>query len=180
LDSIKKNTPVDHVVNLTVGKSVREDKIGEIVAQARTIYDRSGLVISVADAELGYNGAVMDVLRTSEFTYTVVCPATHRIEDKSWFGKMQQPLIKVPACGMTFAFDDMAANTRQSHPWDWRHKVPSKFFMIGRDALGTVKNAPHDLDGNDIATAVRDHLRTAAAPCWAVPSCRISKYDGEW
>jgi hypothetical protein len=180
LASIKKNTPVDHIVNLAVGQQMVEDRVGEIVASARSVYDRSGLVITCCDPSLGYNGVVLEVIRGSDFPYVAVLPATHRIVDNEWFGKMQLPLIRVPSCAMTFAHDDLEPGTLPSFPMDWRKPVPSQFMLLPRNALGTVKNAPVDSDGSDVSTCVRDHLRTVGAVCWAVPSCRIVKLHGEW
>lgn len=180
LRSIKDHTPVDHVVNVAIGQALIEDKVGAIVAEARSVYDRSGLVITCVDPKLGYNGIVMEVLRTSDFQYTVVLPVTHRIVDREWFGKMQLPMVRAPMCAMTFAPDDEAANTRAAHPWEWRQPVPSKFFMLQRTSMGTVRGAALDLDGDDLATAVRDHLRTVGANCWAVPSCRVNQMLAEW
>jgi hypothetical protein len=179
LYSISDNTPVEHVVNVAVGKAVLEDKVGEIVAMARNVYERTGLVISVCPPSLGYNGVVMDVLNTSDFPYTLVLPATHRIDDKEWFGKMQLPHIRAPGCGMTFAFDDIEGNTRPPHPWDRRVQIKSKVFMVQRAVIGSVRETPIDDDGDDIADAVRNHLLTVATACWAVPACRIAQMSAE-
>jgi hypothetical protein len=180
LHSIKQNTPVDHVVNVAIGQAMIEDKIGEIVATARAVYDRAGLVITCCDPKLGYNGIVMEVLRTSDFQYTLVLPVTHRIVDHEWFGKMQLPMVRAPMCAMTFAPDDEPANTRAAHPWEWRRPIPSKVFMLSRASMGTARAAAIDLDGEDLANAIRDQLRSVGANCWAVPSCRLGYMMAEW
>jgi len=63
LRSIKSNTPVDHVVNVAVGRAHIEDKVGEVVAVARGVYERTGLIITCVSPDLGYNGMVMEVLK---------------------------------------------------------------------------------------------------------------------
>lgn len=180
LRSIKKNTPVDHLVNVVVGRAHIEDRVGDAVLVARSIYKRTGLVITCADPTHGFNGIVMDVMRTSDFQYTVVLPATHRINDDGWFGKMQLPQIRAPNCGMTFAPDTEEANTNASHPWEWRQPIPSKFFMLQRNAMSTVRDTRLSLDGDDLASAVRDRLREVGANTWAVPSCRVTALHAEW
>ena len=180
LQSVKRNTPVDHIVNVVVGNAHIEDRVGEVVSIARSVYNRTGLIISCAEPDHGYNGIVFDALRVSDHQFTVVLPSTHRIEDDGWFGKMQLPQIRAPSCAMTFAPDDMEANTRASHPWDWRFAVPSKFFMLQRNAIGTIKGTHIDSDGTNLASAIRDQLRTVGANAWAVPSCRVVKMHAEW
>lgn len=180
LQSIKKNTPVDHVVNVVVGEAHLEDRVGEVVATARRVYELSGLIISQADPQHGYNGMVMDVMKASDFAYTAVLPVSHRIVDNQWFGKMQLPLIRAPSCGMTYAPDEVAPNTTASFPASWKHRVPSKFFMLSRAVVEMASMTPIDADGDDLATAVRDHLRTAATTCWSVPSCRVEQMHAEW
>lgn len=180
LTSVQLNTPVDHLVNVAIGRAPLEDRVGEIVACARSVYNRTGLVITCAEQSLGYNGIVMDVLRSSDFSYNAVLPVSHRIVDKEWFGKMQLPHLRAPMCAMTFAPDDAEANTNASFPFEWRKPVPSKFFMLQRSALGTARNAAIDLDGDDIATAIRNQLRSVGANCWAVPSCRVTQMMAQW
>ncbi len=171
--SIKENTPVDHVVNVVVGKTHMEEKVGEIVACARKIYNRTGLVITCADPEVGYNGAVMDVFRSSDFPYTAVLPASHQLCDKEWFGKMQLPHIRAPGCGMTFAPDGIEPGTIPPGPYSWRHVVNGKFFMLQRTVMGTARTAQLDLHGHDLETGIRDHLRTVATNAWIISSCRV-------
>jgi hypothetical protein len=180
LESIKANTPVDHLVNVAIGEAAIEDRVGAIVAAARSVYTRTGLVVTCCEPSLGYNGIVMEVIRHSDYPYTVVLPATHRIADSEWFGKMQLPHVRAPMCGMTFADDEEPANTNASHPWGWRHAIKSKFFMLQRQSMGTSRLTPLDLDGEDLANAIRDQLRTVGARCWAVPSCRIQKAQLDW
>lgn len=180
LRSIQECTPVDHLVHVVVGNAHIEDKVGEIIATSRKVYETTRLTMSVADPKLGYNGIVMSILKDSDFAYTAVLPASHRIADKSWFGKMQLPLIRAPGCGMTFAPDDAVANTTASFPASWKEEIPSMFFMVLRAVIGMVASTPIDDDGTDLATSVRDHLRTAATNCWAVPSCRIEQMHAEW
>lgn len=180
LESIKRSTPVDHVVNVVVGKAHLEDRVGEALVIARRIYPSSGMVLTTADPEAGYNGMVMGVLSESDFQYTAVVPASHRIADKEWFGKMQLPLIRAPGCGMTFAPDEVGANTTASFPASWKEPVPSKVFMLSRAVMNLAAHTPIDIEGVDLATAVRDHLRTGATVCWSVPSCRIEQLHAEW
>ena len=179
LRSVKNNTPVNHVVNVAIGKQPLEERIGEIVATARGVYERTGLVITCCPPEFGYNGAVMEVLKDGDFEYTVVLPVTHRIEDDSWFGKMQLPHIRARGCGMTFAPDEEPANTLAPSCWGWRQPIPSQFFMLQRAVMDSARAARIDLDGADIITVIRDHLRTVATNCWVVPSCRVAKLQSE-
>jgi hypothetical protein len=180
LHSIKNCTPVDHVVNVVVGRAHVEDRVGEAVGIARSVYDRSGLVITTAPPDAGYNGMAMEALRDSDFAYTAVLPVSHRIVDGSWFGKMQLPLIRAPGCGMTFAPDDQPASTNASFPASWKERIDSKFFMLSRAVLELAMLTPVDDSADDLANAVRDHLRTAATVCWSVPSCRIEQRHAEW
>jgi hypothetical protein len=180
LQSIKSSTPVDHVVNIAIGRVHLEDRIAEALNIARQVYQRAGLVITCVPPELGYNGIVMEVLRTSDFQYNAILPVSHRIADKEWFGKMQLPHIRAPSCGMTFAPDETEANANASFPANWRVPVPGMFFMLQRNAMNTAKAAPIDLDGLDIATAIRDHLRSVGANCWGVPSCRVQQMHADW
>lgn len=180
LRSIKSNTPVDHVVNVVVGHAHLEDRIGEIIGVARRVYQMSGFVITHADPKHGYNGILMQALAESDFAYTAILPVSHRIADDQWFGKMQLPLIRAPGCGMTFAPDEIAANTTASFPASWKEPVPSKFFMLSRAVMNMASMTPIDSDGEDLATAIRDHLRTAAMTCWGVPSCRVEQMHAEW
>jgi hypothetical protein len=173
LQSLKDSTKVDHVVNVVVAEAMVEERVGEIVATARSIYDRSGLVLTCCQKKLGYNAAVMEALRNSDFPYTLVFPCTHRMLDKEWFGKMQLPHIRAPGCGMTFAFDNIEPNTLASNPWNWRQRIESPVFMLSRNAIGTAESAPIEPNGNDLSNAIRDHLLTVAAKAWAVPSCRV-------
>lgn len=180
LESIKESTLTGHVVNLITPQPVNDEKIGGIIATARSVYDRAGMVLSCVPEGLGYNGAVMEVLKVSDFQYTVVIPVTHRFNDRDWFPKLQAPLIRVPACAMTFAFDDIEPNSNQPYVWNWREKVPGQIFMFQRNAVGAVAATPIDPDGFDLSSSVRDHLKTVAASCWAVPGCRVSSLHGEW
>lgn len=181
LESIKANTLTDHVVNVITPQPVNDEKLGGIVATTRSVYDRAGIVHTCVPEGLGFNGSVMEVLRwTQDFQYTAIVPVTHMILDRDWFSKLQAPLIRVPACAMTFAFDEIEPNSNQPYSWNWREKVPGSMFMFQRNAFGAVKNSYVDPDGTDLSTSVRDFLRRVAAACWAVPACRISVRHGEW
>lgn len=180
LRSVKANTPVDHVVNLVVGQTMLEDNVAKTIAAARAVYNYTGLAATVADPKFGYNGMVMEILKDSDFPYVAVLPVSHRIVDNAWFGKMQLPLIRAPGCGMTFAPDDVPASTTPSFPASWKENIPSKFFMLLRAVIKLAAETRIDDDGTDLATAIRDHLRSAATTCWAVPSCRVEQMHAEW
>lgn len=173
LQSIKDNTPVDHVVHVVVGGAHIEDKIGEAVGIARLVYDRFGIIMTAVDPKHGYNAMVHGVLQNSDFQYSAVIPATHSISDKEWFGKMQLPLIRAPGCGMTVAPDDLPPTTNVSYPASWKEPIKSKFFVLSRAVIGAIETVQFDWDGVDIANSIRDHLRAMATNCWIVPSCRV-------
>jgi len=175
LQSIKDSTSVDHVVNVVIGGAHIEDRVGEIVAAARAIYDRTGLVISVADPKLGYNGIVIGALLVSDAQYTLVVPCTHRIFDREWFGKMQAPHIKAPACGLTVAIDSQEANTRSSFRLHRSAKIESMVFLVPRGCLGSFRDAAVDLDATDLVEALRDRVSQLGAFTWAIPSVRVEK-----
>lgn len=179
LESIKKNTGIDHIVNIAIGQRTANEKVGEIVAASRAVYDRSGLIITECTPQDGFNAVVMEAVRTSDAPYTAVLTVDSRIIDQAWFGKLQMPLIKVPTCGMTFA-PIVEPNTRPSFPFDWTKPIETGLMMFPRNAIGTVKNAPIDFDGLDFATCVRDHLKRVGASCWSVPSCRVHSMHSEW
>jgi hypothetical protein len=179
LEMLKRCTAIGHVVNLVIGNSHLEGRIGEIIATARSVYDRSGLVITTCNPDLGYNGAVMEALRSSDFQYTAVLPANCRLEDAEWFGKMQLPLVRSPNCGMTIAGDG-AYNTRSAFRMERENEAKTKFFMLARNAIGVARAMPLDLDGDDIANAIRLALLSVGATTWCVPSCRLLEVEACW
>lgn len=179
LQTLKASTQIGHVVNLVIGNAHLEQRIGEIVATARSVYDRSGLVITTCDPGLGYNGVVSEALKSSDFPYTAVLPANCRLQDKEWFGKMQMPLVKAPNCGMTIAADGVP-NTQAAFKLERQHKPETKFFMLQRSVVGLARTVMIDFDGDDIANAIRLALSSVGATAWVVPSCRVFEVEGCW
>lgn len=173
LTLLKRNTTIDHMVEIVMIGTRIEEIVGQAVSIGLRVYDRSGLAVNTDEGSCGYNDAVMAALGRCDHPYIAVLPVTHVIESRDWFGKLQMPLLKVPQCGMTFAFDDMAANTRASYPWNWRYRVAGQVFMLPRQVIENVLASPLDYEADDISTAIRDHLRTIGSACWAVPSCRV-------
>lgn len=172
VQKIEASTPLDHSIVVSIDGEIPEESIGDITSM---LHGLRGDKWKLMQSSHGLNHAIdRDVgLATSEFV--AVVPADRHVHDAEWFGKMQMPFTKDHTCGMVFAFDSMAGNTRPPHRWDTRYPVAGTMFMLKRfaikEARGAVKFA---VVANDYAICLQHALHSLALTTWAAPSVRVT------
>lgn len=173
LKSILENTSQKFRISVLLDGSASEEQISYAPAILGAML--RGVSWRFAVSQKGFNGALDSALEQCDVPYCVVVPASSFLLDKEWFGKMQMPFTKVQNCGLSFAFDCMAGNTRPPHPWDHRAAVAGSVFMVSRQSLSGSRSAvKFGADGADYATCLMHAMHSLGLSTWAIPSVRIS------
>jgi hypothetical protein len=169
---IEKSTPLKHRLVVALIGTLSDEKVGWVASLMSAARGSDWVLMQSAE---GVNQAIDRDLANATTDYILSIPVDCLLTDPEWFGKMQMPFTKDSSCGMSFAFDDMAGNTRPPHRWDPRQDVPGRVFMVQRSfvasALGQIK---FGLAEDDYSSPLQHALRGLGLCSWAIPSVRLT------
>jgi hypothetical protein len=172
IQGIMQCTPIDFSLTVALEGEIDEETTGEVVAMLGGINRTNKW--KLMESANGINHSIDRDLGNSMEQFVVVVPADRVIKDPEWFGKMQMPFTKDSTCGMSFAFDNMAGNTRPPHRWDHRYKIPGTVFMVPRFAIDNARRAiKFAVADSDYADCFKHALVSLGLSAWGVPSARI-------
>jgi hypothetical protein len=169
--TIEANTPLEHKLTVCVDGEVPEEKIGDVSAMLSSL---RGVAWQLMQSSHGINHCIDRDIGNSTEQFVAVIPANRMVRDKEWFGKMQMPFTKDSTCGMVFAFDNMAGNTRPPGRWDRRYEVAGHVFMVPRFAIATAQKAvKFAVASDDYANCFQHALHGLGLSTWSIPSVRV-------
>lgn len=168
---IEALTAFDHKLCISVDGEVPEALIGDVTSMLSSLRREDWKLMQSSH---GLNQAIDRDLGNSTEAYVAVIPVDRLLNDVEWFGKMQAPFLRDSTCGMTFAFDSMAGNTRPPHRWDRKYDVPGHVFMVPRFAIEPARRSiKFAVADDDYANHLQHALHGLGLSTWAVPSVRL-------
>jgi len=168
VDDVNQNMQRPFRLTVATFGFLKESAIASLNVMLRAICKGPWSLLNNKDS--GYNGVIHSCLEASQSEYQIVLPYDVRIQDDSWFGKMQQPLLSVASTSY--------CNGTQSRcilpPCKLGNKLytdGSSVFMTTRKALQAVlKGVQFDKHEQDYDHRYFDALMRSGLMAFYIPS----------
>lgn len=168
VDSISTNMQRPFRLTVATFGFLKESAMASLNVMLRAICKGPWSLMNHKDS--GYNGSIHASLEESKSEYQIVVPYDVRIQDDSWFGKMQQPLLSVASTSF--------CNGTQSRcilpPCKLGNKLytdGSSVFMTTRKALQAVlKGVIFDKHEQDYDHCYFDAIMRSGMMAFYIPS----------
>lgn len=134
LTDIIANTQRQFRLVVTVFGLMKESAIASLNMMMRQLKDSHWELFNTKTE--GFNGVIHNCLKKSESEYQVIVPYDVRIQDKSWFGKMQQPMLAVASA--SFCAGTQPSSTLAPVRMFKKYSDGPSVFMTNRTTLKTV------------------------------------------